>query len=275
MTIGIDLGGTNLRAGIVQNGKIIQQRSTILLNKDSLSESLSQLKSFIAPMINSSIQGIGVGVPSVVDVENGIVFNVMNISSWKKVELKDILQKEFNVPVHINNDVNCFILGEHKYGLARPYRSVVGIAMGTGLGMGIIIHNKLYMGNNCGAGEIGLLPYLEYNFEYYCSSNFFEVIHKTSALDAHLEASNGSAKAKLIWDEFGSHIGNVIKAVVYTYDPEAIILGGSIAKAFDFFSNSMRKIFDNFCYPESIKRLKILQSEDDAITLLGAAALVK
>lgn len=275
MTIGVDLGGTNLRAGIVNEGKIIQQRSTILLNKDSLSKSLSQLKSFIAPMINPSVQGIGIGVPSVVDVENGIVFNVMNIPSWKKVELKDILQKEFNMPVHINNDVNCFILGEHKYGLARPYRSVVGIAMGTGLGMGIIIHNKLYMGNNCGAGEIGLLPYLEYNFEYYCSSNFFEVIHKTSALDAHLEASKGNAKAKLIWDEFGGHIGNVIKAVVYTYDPEAIILGGSIAKAFDFFSDPMRKVFDNFCYPESIKRLKILQSGDDSITLLGAAALVK
>jgi len=275
MVIGIDLGGTNIRAGIIDNSIIIRQNNAVLKNKDSLSDTISQFLDIISPLINNSIQGIGVGVPSVVDIENGVVFDVMNIPSWKKVPLRDILQKEFKVPVHINNDVNCFILGEHKYGYAKPFKSVVGLAMGTGMGMGIIINNKLYMGNNCGAGEIGLLPYLDFNFEYYCSSNFFEIIHKTSALRAHQEATEGNAKAKRLWNEFGAHIGNAIKAIIYTYDPEAIILGGSIAKAFNFYSDAMWKTLDNFSYPESLKRLKIIQSDDDTIPLLGAASLVE
>jgi glucokinase len=275
MTIGVDIGGTNIRAGLIENGKIIRQNNLQLSNKDSLQDTISQLIHLIAPLMNSSVLGIGVGVPSVVDVEKGIVFDVMNIPSWKKVALKDILEKEFHIPVLINNDVNCFILGEYKHGLAKNFKSVVGLAMGTGMGMGIIIHNQLYMGNNCGAGEIGLLPYLEFNFEYYCSSNFFEIVHHTNALDAHLEAAIGEEKAIHIWNEFGTHLGNAIKAIVYTYDPEAIILGGSIAKAYDFFKESMCNALNNFNYPESIKRLKILLSKNEAITLLGAAALTE
>jgi glucokinase len=274
MTIGVDIGGTNIRAGIVEDGKIIRQVNKVLINKDSLSDTISQLLNLISRLINPEILGIGLGVPSVVDIEKGVVLDVMNIPSWKKVPLKDILQREFQIPVQINNDVNCFILGEHNHGIAKPFNSVVGLAMGTGLGLGIIIHNKLYMGSNCGAGEIGLLPYLDSNFEYYCSGNYFEAIHNTTALQTYLEAVEGNVKAKLIWNEFGSHIGNAVKAIVYTYDPEAIILGGSIVKAYNFFSNEMNNNLLDFSYPESIRRLKILHSENEAITILGAATLV-
>ncbi|MEI6680919.1 MAG: ROK family protein, partial [Mariniphaga sp.] len=78
-----------------------------------------------------------------------------------------------------------------------------------------------------------------------------------------------------IWAEYGFHLGNVIKAVVYTYDPEAIVLGGSISKAYAFFEEAMLKSLSDFQYPETIKRLKILKSKIDNIALLGAAALVK
>jgi glucokinase len=87
--------------------------------------------------MDASVTGIGIGVPSVVDVETGIVYDVTNIPSWKKVELKSILETKFGLPVRVNNDVNCFILGEHRHGVARGFRSVVGLAMGTGLGGGI------------------------------------------------------------------------------------------------------------------------------------------
>ncbi|MQY77759.1 MAG: ROK family protein [Bacteroidetes bacterium] len=274
MTIGVDLGGTNIRAGIIAKGSIIVQRHTSLKNKDSLPESLTQFIEFIAPLIQPDIKGIGIGVPSVVDIDKGIVYNVVKIPSWEKVELKDILQKEFKIPVYVNNDVNCFVLGEHQYGLAKPFKSVVGLTIGTGLGSGIIINNQLYSGNNCGAGEIGYLPYRDENFEYYCSSSFFESKHNTTALKAYQDASDGNSEAFNIWNEFGLHIGNAVKAVVYTYDPEAIILGGSIAKAYEFFAGEMRKALVDCYFPESIKRLKILQSKNENITLLGAAALV-
>jgi glucokinase len=274
MTIGVDLGGTKVKAGIEKNGCIIHQKTIFLQQKDSLSATLSQLIDLIKPLTHYSATSIGIGVPSVVDTERGIVYNVANIPSWEKVALRDILEEEFNLPVFVNNDVNCFTLGEHRFGVAKNYNSVVGMTIGTGLGSGIIIDNQLYIGNNCGAGEIGMLPYRDHNFEYYACSNFFDVVHGTSALEASRAALAGDKKAIGLWSEFGVHIGCAIKAVMYVFDPEAIILGGSISKAYPLFKAGMLEALNDFAYPQSLKLLKIMQSQDDTISLLGAAALV-
>jgi glucokinase len=274
MNIGVDVGGSNIRAGIVAGGKVSSIRHSLLCDKESLPSTISQLISAISPLIVPGIKGIGVGVPSVVDVDKGIVYNVINIPSWKRVELKRILEEAFSLPVFINNDVNCFVLGEHRFGLAKPFSSVVALAMGTGLGAGIITNNKLYTGSNCGAGEIGLLPYKDRDFEFYTSSAFFKTIYGITASDAHVNASGGNKNAIEMWAEYGIHLGNVIKALVYTYDPEAIILGGSIAKAYPFFENTMRSSMADIQFPESAKKLKILCTQTDNIALLGAAALV-
>lgn len=273
MFIGVDIGGTNLRAGLIEDGAITEVKQVLLTEKESLKKTISQLISIIASIIQPEVKGIGIGVPSVVDIANGIVYDVINIPSWERVELKKILETEFNIPVSINNDVNCFALGEHRYGQAKSISSFVAIALGTGLGAGIFINNALYSGNNCGAGEIGSLPYLDKNFEFYTSSSFFEAINSTTALDAHNAALQGSEEAIQLWREYGKHLGNVIKAVTYTYDPEAIILGGSIAKAYAFFEISMKQSMNDFQFPESFKRLKILRSQVENIALLGAAAL--
>ena len=274
MIIGVDLGGTNIRAGLVEGGVVVSINQALLTEKDSLEKTIAQLISIIAPLIQTGVKGIGIGVPSVVDIENGIVFDVVNIPCWQRVELKKILEKEFNIPVSINNDVNCFALGEHRYGEAKAFSSFVALALGTGLGAGIIINNALYPGNNCGAGEVGSLPYLDKNYEFYTSSSFFESLHTTTALKAHHAAVRGEEESLQIWNEFGFHLGNAIKAVAYTYDPEAVVLGGSISRAYAFFEDSMKKSLLDFQFPESIKRLKILRSKVDNIALLGAAGLI-
>src|SRR5688572_1292717 len=119
MIIGVDLGGTKVRAGVASDGKIEKQKQQLFKSLGSQSETLGQLIDLIRSLMHSDIEGIGLGVPSVVDVERGIVFNVVNISSWVRVPLKDILEEEFNVPVAVNNDVNCFALGEHRFGLVK------------------------------------------------------------------------------------------------------------------------------------------------------------
>jgi glucokinase len=275
MTIGVDLGGTNARVGLVDNGTIVRQRSMVLQDKDSLSATLAQLIDLIRPFVESSVNSIGIGVPSVVDIDRGIVYNVANIPSWEEVALRDILEKEFDLPVFVNNDVNCFILGEHQFGLAQGYRSAVGMAIGTGLGSGVVIDNQLYTGSNCGAGEIGLLPYLDKNIESYAAGDFFESVHHTTALEASQAALLGVPNALKLWDEFGKHFGNAVKVVLYTYDPEVIILGGSIAKAYPFFRTKMFDSMADFAYPVTLRRLKIFQSQNENIALLGAAALVR
>lgn len=274
MNIGVDIGGTNMRAGIELGGAITRQHQVLLENKGSLSSTLSQLIDLIRPLTKYPVKGIGIGVPSVVNVDKGIVYNVMNIPSWEEVALRDILQEEFNLPVSVNNDVNCFTLGEHRFGLAKKYNSVVGMAIGTGLGSGIIINNNLYSGNNCGAGEIGMLPYRDSIFENYVCNRFFEDALGTDAFEAHEAAINGNHKAIEVWHEFGKHLGAVVKTVMYTYDPEAIVFGGSITKASRFFKDSMLESLKDFAYPQSVGKLTLLLSENENIALLGAAALI-
>lgn len=275
MVIGIDLGGTKVRAGVAVNGAIQNQKQQLFNSRGSKAETLGQLMDLIRSLFIPGVRGIGLGVPSVIDVEQGIVYNVVNIPSWDRVPLKDILEQEFEVPVRVNNDVNCFALGEHRFGLLKGFQNAVGMTSGTGLGSGIIINNELFEGTNCGAGEIGLLSYGQHNVEYYASGNFFEAFHGVSAIRAHDLAVAGDQTALAWWSEFGRHMGHAIKTAVYAYDPQAIVIGGSLSKAFGFFQAAMFESLKNFTFPESIKRLKVMQSVNEDITLLGAAALLE
>lgn len=275
MTLGVDLGGTNIRAGVREGDLIIRREQVSLTNKNSLESTISQLIQLIKPFVTSEIKAIGVAAPSIVDNIKGIVYNVVNIPSWKEVALKDMLEKEFDIPARIENDANCFALGELMHGKAKGLHQVVGITLGTGVGSGVIINGKIVSGNNGGAGEIGYLNYLDKDFEFYCGSFFFEEMHNTSAYEVSQKAKGGNNEAVQIWKEYGVHIGNLIKSVAYAYDPEAIIFGGSISNAFSLFEPTMKKtMYDHFHFPGSMNKLKIMQSENPNITLLGASSLV-
>ncbi len=275
MVIAVDVGGTNLRAGRLEQDKILVQKSIPLCDKDDLQKTLDQVISLIRSVHDKSVTGIGIGVPSVIDLETGTVRDVTNIPSWKKVELKSILEEEFHLPVRVNNDVNCFILGEHRHGVAKGFRNVVGLAMGTGLGGGVIINNELYAGSNCGAGEFGMIPYLDDTLEAYCSGWYFIKKQNTTALSAFNKASEGDKQALESWHDFGKHVGNAIKLVVYSYDPQAIVLGGSLSNAYNFFKDSMYESMKDTVFPESIKKLKLFVSDNSNIALLGSASLIQ
>jgi len=274
MKIGVDLGGTNIRTALCKEDKILDQKQHELINKESLSDTVEQLISLIRSVFKPDVKGIGIGVPSVVDIQKGIVYNVTHIPSWKKVELKDILEKEFDVPVYVNNDVNCFILGEYMHGTAKGYDPVVGLAIGTGLGSGIINEGKLFIGANCGAGEVGPMPYMGKTLECFVSGNFFKVFYNTTAREMAEKAYKGDSQARQVWEEFGLHMGNAVKIVAYAYDPQAIILGGSISRAYSLFEKSMMTSLQDFEFPESLKGLKIMVTSNPDITILGAASLV-
>src|SRR5690625_6274537 len=109
---------------------------------------------------------IGIGVPSVVDPDEGIVYDVQNIPGWEKVHLKDLLEEKTGKEVFINNDANRFALGAWKFGEGRGKKKMVGISMSTGFAGGIILAGKLYEGINCGAGEIGMIYYKQSMLEH-------------------------------------------------------------------------------------------------------------
>jgi glucokinase len=271
--IGVDLGGTNIRAGKIINEKIAKLTKAATPGKGSVEEVLEQICVVIDGCFDSSTKAIGVGVPSVVDVEKGIVYDVVNIPSWKVVHLKDFLEKRYKVPVYVNNDANCFAVGEKYFGKAKPYKNIVGVTLGTGLGCGLIFNGRLYEGSNCGAGEFGNVPYLQHNVEYYCSGQFFTDEKKISAIDNFHLAQKGDPKALQLFDEFGFNLGVVLKSILYSYDPEIIILGGSVSQSFEYFKDAMYHALQDFAYSSVLANIKIDVSELENSAIYGAAAL--
>jgi glucokinase len=271
--IGVDLGGTNVRAGKVQDNRLVGHAETPISSNGTEDTVMQEIIGTIDRVFGEDVQGIGIGVPSVVDVKEGIVFDVANIPSWKKVHLKERLEKKFRVPVFVNNDANCFALGESYFGKARDYSNIVGLIVGTGIGAGVIIENKLYNGSNCGAGEFGHIPYKDHDFEYYCSGQMFIRDYGIDGQELFQRAGNGDAEALRIFDTFGADLGNVIKAILYTVDPEIIVFGGSVSNAFPYFEKAMRKNLETFKYRHALERLKMERSEIKEVAVMGAAAL--
>lgn len=271
MKIGVDLGGTNIRAALVDGQEIIKKVKRACPAKGTCEEVLETVASLIGEVICEGVESIGIGVPSVVDTRRGIVYNVANIPSWVEVPLKDILEQRFRIPVKINNDSNCFTLGESRFGKGQGYGSLVGVTLGTGVGSGIIIDGKLYEGRNAGAGEVGCLNYLDKDYESYCSTPFF-VAHSTSGAELSAKAEAGDAEATALWNEFGGHLGELVKAILFAYDPEAIVFGGGIAAGHPHFEAALRERIQTFPY-ETGKDVKIFFSEDGDMALYGASAL--
>lgn len=271
--IGVDLGGTNVRAGLVAAGRLAEVRSVPVRSQGSEREVLEDMFSAIDPIFNKGVAGIGAGVPSVIDLKAGIVYDVQNIRSWKKVPLKSYLEERYRLPVYVNNDANCFAAGEKHFGKAKPYDHAVGLIIGTGLGAGVIANGRLYSGVNCGAGEFGMLPYLDRNLEAYASGQFFERVHGASGRELSGRAEQGDEGALGIFAEFGRHVGEAVKAICYAVDPEVIVLGGSVSKSYRFFRRALWETFQTFAYSITKKRLKIEVSETENIAILGAAAL--
>lgn len=271
--IGIDIGGTTLKVGRIENDKIVKQTYNEVNLKASKEEMLSSLFEVIDRVINLDVSSIGVGVPAIVDPIAGVVYDVQNIPVWKEVALKEILEQRYQLKVSINNDANCFALGEKIFGKGKDYKNFIGLSIGTGIGMGIILDNRLYNGVFCGAGEVGMLPYKDGIIEDYSSSFFFTNNYNISAKEMSHRALKGDITALKSFDEFGRHFGETIKSILYMFAPEAIILGGSISKSFPFFKKSMELSLRTFAYQSQIKDLRIELSDQNGIALLGAASL--
>jgi glucokinase len=271
--IGVDLGGTNVRAGVVEGGRLTDVRSVAVRSQGSERDVLEDMFSAIDAVMRKDVAGLGAGVPSVIDLKAGIVYDVQNIRSWKKVPLRAHLEERYHLPAYVNNDANCFAAGEKYFGKAKPYDHAVGLIVGTGLGAGVIANGRLYSGINCGAGEFGMLPYLDRNFEAYASGQFFARVHGVSGREIAERAERGDERALAIFAEFGGHLGEAVKAICYAVDPEVIVLGGSVSKSCRFFQAAMWDTFQSFAYSITKNRLKIEVSETENIAILGAAAL--
>ena len=274
-TLGIDIGGTNLGFGLVREGKILRSFSVPSFGPgDTLDDTLGYLSAQIQKIFGPDVARIGVGVPSVVDIAQGIVYDTQNIPSWTEVHLKEYLEGRFGVPVAVNNDANCYALGVYgTYPADEKPHTLVAITLGTGMGLGVVTEGKLFCGANCGAGELGCLPYRDSILEDYCSKKFFED-KPWGSFEAYKAAEAGNPAALELFEELGRHLGAAVCTVMFAYDPDRIALSGGVANNHSFFRASMAAyIRDNFPYHKAVERLKIDICTDNDIPVIGAALL--
>lgn len=271
--IGVDLGGTKIRAGLISEGKILKNASSLVpKTSDALAVTDALIKT-IHKVFNHTVEGIGIGVPGLVKSGTGVVYDIQNIPSWKCIQLKDILEEIFQCPVYVNNDANCFAVGERVFGKGKAYDDFVGLITGTGVGAGIIKAGHLLPDQNCGAGEFGMIDYLDSNYEYYCSGQFFMNRFQKSGEELAQQAALGLPEAIVAFNEYGEHLGKAIKAILFAVDPKVVIMGGSVSKSYTHYQKAMWTEIANFPYQFVLNNFRIETSDMGEIAILGAGAL--
>ncbi len=246
----IDVGGTAIKAGRFTLDKQLSESyraKTVHVNRQSV---IDQLVEVVEILTVPSIEhcAVVVGVPGF--VSDGIVIDAPNLPDWHQVPLYGELSRRLAVPVAIENDVNLATLGETFFGVARGYRNVVFLNIGTGVGAGIIINQKLFRGASCAAGEIGfLVPGIKELHESFENVGAFEYAvamqylarymqqndEKTTASPAEIinAARAGSNEAMDALTRWADYLSVGLIALSAVLNPEIIVIGGSGCKAFE------------------------------------------
>ncbi|WP_394201468.1 ROK family protein [Shewanella waksmanii] len=269
----LDIGGTTLTVGNYDQ-QMITASETLAFPADAELETITKfIINCIDKFFDENTQAIAIGVPCIVNTEQGIIYDAVNIPAWREFGLKQVLEQHYQRPVYINNDVNCFTAGEHRYGAGKAYQDIIGLCLGTGVGSGFIINNRLHEGHNCSAGEVGEVSYKDATIDDYASGRFFDRYIGTKGATLAEQARQGDAEAQAAFEQFGQHVAYAISQLLLILDPQVIVLGGSVAKSFDLFSHSVWQSLASFPYQKVIKNLQIVTATEPNSALLGAAQL--
>lgn len=272
--IGVDIGGTKIEAALIDGKQIIKGHAVLTPHNRDKVTVVNTVGDVIEALFSDEVAGIGIGVPGLFDLETNEVLDVVNIPSWDRVPLKKMLEDRFGKPVFVNNDANCFAVGEKYFGKGQQFQNFVGLAIGTGLGAGIVINNHLYSGRFCGAGEVGTIYYKDKTVEAYASGQFFKD-QGLSGAELAKKAEEGDQEAIILFNEFGQHVGRAIANILFSLAPEAIVLGGSVSRSFHLFEPAMRAVLENeFPFQRLYRSLKIEISDLKNGAVLGASSLV-
>ena len=287
MRIGVDVGGTTVKIGIIDNYKILDCYS-IKTNKDSLFDDIyKSIKEYISKN-NINVSGIGFGLPG--SVNNNYIKALPNVGLYD-IDLKEIHNKYFkDINLYSTNDANCAALGEH---LNNPkYHSSYLLTLGTGLGGGYIYNDKLVIGANCCTGEVGhMFIGSEFNFKCTCGlTNCLETIASATGVTRLYKLFSNSKEditAKEVFDLAKSNddialhvIDTVSKALAHalaniqvTCDVDVFYLAGGVSLAGDILLNNVRKYYKEYAH-YGVKDTPIeISSLKEKAGMLGSAYL--
>lgn len=238
--LGIDIGKTKIAAGFVtSSGKVIKREKINTKYEEGIDAILLQTESLIREMINAAETkpiGIGIGIFGVIDSRKGVIIINSAAKGRKNLKIKKHFESKLKIPVLVDNDVNVAALGEHLFGAGSNSRNSVCIMVGTGMGMGIVLHNKIWNGSHSLAGQVGWGSILDEKetWEGFISGRGIEkrILSETGksipAKEVFHLAEKGDAKAKEIIEKSVRYAASLLVLVQRMIDPDLIILGGSV-----------------------------------------------
>jgi glucokinase len=289
LMIGIDLGGTKFHAGIVNAQYEIVGKTQRYSSRQasSAAELLNGLADGVLETLAlngkslSDIDGVGIGSPGPLDPYSGKILNTLNLKVFRNFPLKSELEKKLNIPVFVDNDANCFALGEQRGGKARGIKHVMAITLGTGYGFALIINGEILHGATGTATEIAKIPYLDGEYEDFISGRGLARIYKNLSgktkkpEDISEGALNGDTYCVETFTEFGSHLAMTLVPLVSALDPEILVVGGSIAANWEYFAPALEETMRPYLFEPIRKNLRIVKSDlGECATIIGAAGLV-
>ncbi len=273
--MGIDIGGTTIKAGLINDSKIIIKKEISTPDdkrefQNRIIEITSELTTFSKEKLKKLPKFIGIGSPGPSDYFHGII-NINN-RELKNINLTKIL-KPFNKKIIINNDANVFTLYHSILGPGEKYSIVCGLTLGTGIGTGLIIDRSIYLGRG-NAIEYGHVLYKEnssYEQEYRkIIKESKEKLKVDSTLDIFLKAKEGNTTAIETFSRIGNLIGSMIIGLIYAYDPEIVIIGGKVANSWPFLKKPILSKIKN---RSILRKTKIVKNTRAYAGLIGTSLL--
>jgi len=309
--IGVDLGGTFIKAGAVtRDGKILFEVSIPSRAEIGPYAVVGQIANAVGEIKKTQsgdkCDGVGIGSPGMVDLDGGTVKNPPNFANWTNFRLGDETAKKIGGRVEVENDANAAAVGEMMFGAGKGMRDFIMITLGTGVGGGFVVDGKVFRGEQGGAGEIGHTT-IDYNgplcncgnhgcIEAYVGQKHLSrrvaeqlkthpdsLINKLVGNDIEkLEpkiiseaADRGDAFALQVWKEAGMYIGVAIASACNMFDIGTVIIGGGVAKAGKPLFDSIEETAISRLLAPLKKRLKLHCAQlENSAGILGAAALI-
>lgn len=308
LIVGVDLGGTWIRAGLCDREGHISRRFKVRTRPQEGAEAvIERIKSAIREvLLPNQVKAIGVGAPGPLDPWKGIIVRAPNLH-WKDVPLRDILEEEFSLSAYVGNDCSAAALAEQRFGVGREVKDLIYITVGTGIGGGIIVDNRLLLGvqgfagevghqtidingPRCNCGNIGCLEALAAGPAIACRAvEWIEGGRETAIMglvEGNLDqvtaevvneaAQAGDELAIEIIRQAGIYIGVGIVNLLHLFNPGMIIIGGGVSKAGDLLFEPIRAtvrertMMDGYWEDTPI----VPASLGDDVGVLGAVALV-
>jgi glucokinase len=302
--IAVDIGGTQIRAAMFQDESIIPSKIEKISTtgvKPAL-ERLCDLITQIWPKDND-ISAIGIAAAGATDPYQGVVISAPNITGWVNVQLRDHVQECFKVPVFLGNDANLAAIGEWKYGAGRGHHHLIYLTISTGIGGGIILEDRLLLGQQGLAGEMGHITVLPDGPVCGCGKKgHFEALASGTAIArwtrTELErgvksslagektitsrvvaeaAQRGDQLAIGAFARAGYYLGMVLADFLHLFNPTTVILGGGVSQSGDLFLKPTKKALQSFIlHPQYLENFSLTRASlGDEAGLIGALVMAR